>query len=231
MPEPTVPEPTVAEPTVPAPIVTVRGEARLEGPPDLATLSVTLHASGDTAAAVRTRLANGSSQIAQLVQTYDAALESSSTSGLHVAPVFGRRTPARISGYAGTFTAQLVLHDFDALSPVVLAATKLPDSQLDGPWWSLRADNPLHRQVRIAAIADARNRAADYAAAFDATLAGLVEVSDLESGFGGGGGIRAFAMAKGADDDQAIDFEPARQTVSGQVTVRFALRIGGVPER
>jgi uncharacterized protein YggE len=226
-----VAEPTVLKPTVPAPIVTVRGEAQLEGPPDLATLSITLHASGDTAAAVRTRLASGSAQIAQLVQTNAGSLETSSTSGLHVAPVFGRRTPARISGYAGTFSARLVLHDLDALSPVVLAATKLPDSQVDGPWWSLRADNPIYRQVRIAAIADARTRAADYAAAFDATLAGLVEVSDLESGFGGGGAMRAFAMAKGVDDDRAIDFEPAQQTVSGQVTVRFALRIGGVPEQ
>ena len=215
----------MTEPTRPAPLVTVRGEAQLEGPPDLATLSITLHASGDTAAAVRTRLAAGSAQIAQLVQTFAEALEGSSTSGLHVAPVFGRRTPGRISGYAGTFSAQLVLHDFDALSPVVLAATKLPDSQVDGPWWSLRTDSPLHRQVRIAAIADARTRAADYAAAFDATLAGLVEVSDLESGFGGGGGMRAFAMAKGVEDDRAIDFEPAQQTVSGQVTVRFALRL------
>jgi uncharacterized protein YggE len=223
----------VTEPTRPAPIVTVRGEAQLEGPPDLAALSITLHASGDTAAAVRSRLAAGSAEIAQLVQSFAEALESSSTSGLHVAPVFGRRTPARISGYTGTFTAQLVLHDFNALSPVVLAASKLPDSQLDGPWWSLRADSPLHRQVRIAAITDARKRAADYAAAFDATLAELVEVSDLESGFSGGGGIRAFAMAKGVDDDRAIDFEPAAQTVSGQVTVRFALRglADHVPER
>ena len=87
---------------------------------------MTLHAGGDTAAAVRTRLAAGSAQIAQLVQTFREALESSSTSGLHVAPVFTRRTPARITGYRGTFSAQLVLHDFDALSPVVLAATKLP---------------------------------------------------------------------------------------------------------
>jgi uncharacterized protein YggE len=226
----------MTEPTLPAPLVTVRGEAQLEAPPDLATLSVTLHASGDTAAAVRTRLATGSSQIAELVRAHAEALDHSSTSGLHVAPVFGRRTPARVSGYTGTLTAQLVLHDFDALSPVVLAATKLPDSQVDGPWWSLRADNPIHRQVRIAAIADARTRAADYAAAFDATLAGLVEVSDLESGFGGGGGMRAFAMAKGAEDDRAIDFEPALQSVSGQVTVRFALRVadhssGHVPER
>jgi hypothetical protein len=35
--------------------------------------------------------------------------------------------------------------------------------------------------------------------------------------------MRAFAMAKGADD-ASFEFEPAVQTVSGQVTVRFSLK-------
>jgi hypothetical protein len=51
-----------------------------------------------------------------------------------------------------------------------------------------------------------------------------VEISDLNSGLGGGAReLRAFAMAKGADD-AAFEFEPAAQSVSGQVTVRFSLR-------
>jgi uncharacterized protein YggE len=39
------------------PIVTVRGEARIEVPPDLATVSVTVHASGSSADQVRDSLA------------------------------------------------------------------------------------------------------------------------------------------------------------------------------
>jgi hypothetical protein len=35
--------------------------------------------------------------------------------------------------------------------------------------------------------------------------------------------MRAFAMGKAADD-AAFEFEPARQSVSGQVTVRFSLK-------
>jgi uncharacterized protein YggE len=99
----------------------------------------------------------------------------------------------------------------------------LSNSQLDGPWWSLRADNPMYREARIAAIADARRRADDYAAAFGTTVAGLVEVSDLNTGFNGVREMRTFAMAKGAEDTP-FEFEPATQTVSGQVTVRFSLK-------
>jgi len=212
----------MTEPAGAAPVVTVRGEAQLEGPPDLATLTLTLHASGDSAERTRGQLADGSVAVPKLLQQYEAAIERSSTSGVHVAPVFNRRTPTKIIGYQGTFTTQIVVSDFEFLSPLVLALTTLSNSQLDGPWWSLRADNPMYREARIAAIADARRCADDYAAAFGTTVAGLVEVSDLNTGFNGVPEMRTFAMAKGADDTP-FEFEPATQTVSGQVTVRFSL--------
>jgi uncharacterized protein len=87
----------------------------------------------------------------------------------------------------------------------------------------LRADNPMYREARLAAIADARQRADDYAAAFGTTVADLVEVSDLNTGFGGVREMRAFATV-GAAEDAAFEFEPATQSVSGQVTVRFSLK-------
>ena len=213
----------MSEPIGPVPLVTVRGEAQLEGPPDLVTLAITLHAAGDSAERTRSRLAQGSTAVAQLLQRFEPALERSSTSGLHVSPVFNRRSPTKITGYRGTFTSQLVVSDFESLSPLVLELSALPNSQIDGPWWSLRPENKLFRDARLAAIAEARRRADDYAAAFGTTVADLVEVSDLNAGFAGVHEIRAFAMARGGDD-AAFEFEPATQTVSGQVTVKFSLK-------
>ena len=204
----------MTEPIAPAPLVTVRGEAQLEGPPDLATVMLTLHASADSSERTRAHLAKGSTTVAELLQRF----------GVHVSPVFNRRTPTKITGYQGTFSTQIVVGDLESLSPLVLALTTLPNSQVDGPWWSLRPDNPMYREARLAAIADARKRADDYAAAFGTTVADLVEVSDLNSGFAGVREMRApFAMAKGADDAD-FEFQPAVQTVSGQVTVRFSLK-------
>ena len=213
----------MTEPIGSAPLVTVRGEAQLEGPPDLATVGLTLHASGDSPEAARSQLAEGSAKVAGLLAEFETAVERSSTSGVHVFPVFNRRTPPKITGYQGTFSTQIVVADLESLSALVLALTALPNSQLDGPWWSLRHDNAMYREARLAAIADARQRAADYAAAFGTAVADLVEVSDLNTGFGGVREMRAFAVGKGAEDD-AFEFEPAMQTVSGQVTVRFSLK-------
>jgi uncharacterized protein YggE len=213
----------MTEPIGSAPLVTVRGEAQLEGPPDLATVALTLHASGDSPEATRSQLAEGSAKVAGLLAEFETAVERSSTSGVHVYPVFDRRTPPKITGYQGTFSTQIVVADLESLSVLVLALTALPNSQLDGPWWSLRHDNAMYREARLAAIADARQRAADYAAAFGTAVADLVEVSDLNTGFGGVREMRAFAVGKGAED-AAFEFEPATQTVSGQVTVRFSLK-------
>ena len=117
---------------------------------------------------------------------------------MHVTPVFNRRTPTKITGYTGRLSTTLSVSDFEALPPLLVALTEMPDVSVDGPWWSLRRDNPMYREVRLAAIADARRRATDYAAAFGAQIADLVEISDLESGFAGGAReMRSFAMAKG----------------------------------
>ena len=206
-----------------AAIVTVRGEAQLEGPPDLAGLSCTLHASGDSAEATRGQLATGSQAVAALLQEFAGALERSSTSGLHVSPTFNHRNPTKITGYTGTFTSSLTVADFEALSPIILGLSALPDAQVDGPWWSLRRDNPLHRAVRLEAIAEARRRADDYAAAFATTVADLVEVSDLDGGSGWVSQGQARGYAESLTLDSSFSFEPEQQTVQGHVTVRFAL--------
>ena len=205
------------------PIVTVRGEAQLDVPPDLATLAFTVHSTGDSVETPRTELAKASAQIRDMLADHARAIERSSTSGLHVAPIFSRRGGTKITGYRGSFSTQIVVHDFDMLSALIFALTPLPNSQIDGPWWSLRPDNAAFRKVRLDAITDARRRADDYAAAFGASVADLVEVSDLETGFLSGREMRTFAMAKGVADEVAFELEPATQTVSGQVTVRFAL--------
>lgn len=207
------------------PVVTVLGFAELEGPPDLATLSCTVHAKADSVEAVRSQLDIASQRISGVLADVATALHRSGTTGLHVAPVFERRRSTRVDHVAGTFSTEVVVADLGQLASLVQTLTGIENARLDGPWWSLRSDNPLHREARLAAVADARSRAADYAAAFGARVVGLLEVSDV----GGGGGWlghaqdRALMGGPGGDEEPAFDFVPAVQTVSAQVTVRFTL--------
>lgn len=206
-------------------LVTVRGEAELSCPPDLATIAATVHRTGPDADRVRRGLAEASNRIRAIVEEQLAALERHSTFGLHVGPVFTGRGARRISSYRGSLSTELVVADFAALPTLIAAVSALDGAQVDGPWWSLRRTNPVYRQVRIAAIEEARQRAADYAAAFDATLGPLVEVSDLEGSLGAPRMMKtAFAMeASRGGGEPELDLEPAEQRVSAQVTVRFQL--------
>ena len=207
------------------PVVTVRGEAELNCAPDLATLTVTIHAAGADADRVRRDLAEASNRLRTIVEEHRAVLERHATSGLHVGPVFSGRGARKISGYRGGLTSELVVADFASLPGLIATISALDGAQIDGPWWSLRPGNSIHRQARVAAIDEARQRAADYAAAFDATLGSLLEVSDLDGSFSHQPRAfkASFAMDAGGGPEPELDLEPAEQRVSAQVTVRFQL--------
>lgn len=207
------------------PLVTVRGEAQLECPPDLVSFSLVVHRSGDRGDKVRAALATASEQVRALLAGFSAAVERSSTTDLHVAPVFGGRGQTKVQGYRGNFSTQVTLHDLNGLSEVVLGLSAVTESQLDGPFWRLRPGNEVYRQVRLAAIDDARQRADDYAAAFGATVVRLVGISDTEPRPFSYGQPQSAARFRstGGDEPPVFAFEPTPQTVSGQVTVQFAM--------
>ena len=207
-----------------SPVVTVRGEATREIDPELATISAAVDVTGQSAEQVTAALASGGERLAEVVARFAAAVERSTTAGLWVHPVTDRRNATKITGYRGSFGREVVVHDFGRLSDLVLALSSVPQTQISGPWWSLRLDSPVHRDVRLDAIADGRRRADDYAAAFGGRVVELLEVSDLEAGTGmpmprG----MAFAAAKAGGPEASFDFEPQLQTVTGQVTLRFAM--------
>ncbi|MFC7620343.1 SIMPL domain-containing protein [Microlunatus sp. GCM10028923] len=207
-----------------APMVTVRGEAELEVPPDLAELRITLHGSGAEAKSVYAELSRSGAGLTEVLDRYAAAIEERATVGAHVGPVFHRRSQTKITGYRGSQHTRVVVHDFEALSPLLLAVAELPNGQADGPTWSLRRDNPVFREARLAAIDDARSRAADYAAGFGGRIAELLEISDLEEGFGGARPMAMYARGGGpVSDEIELDLEPQPQRVSGRITVRFGL--------
>src|SRR4051812_21153561 len=106
------------------PVATVRGEATLSGPPELAGLSLTVHRSADSAAAVRSALAQASAEVTSAVDPHRPALETTTSSAVHVGPVFARQG-RRVTGYRGTWSTSLSVADFDALGPLVLALSAL----------------------------------------------------------------------------------------------------------
>jgi hypothetical protein len=122
------------------------------------------------------------------------------------------------------------VRDFTVLGELVSRLATLELASVAGPWWSLRPDSPVYRQVRIAAAQDATLRAREYAEAFGGRLGELIEAADAgllsSEASQPQRGPRMFAAAlRGgpAQEEPSLDLEPVMQTVSAQVEARFAM--------
>lgn len=83
------------------------------------------------------------------------------------------------------------------------------------PAWALtEATRKAHeREVRIAAIAAARERAADYAVALQGKVRGVLEVSDLGAGIA--------SAVRGSAASAGVEVTVPEITVSGRITAKF----------
>jgi uncharacterized protein YggE len=203
------------------PTIVVRGEAIREVPPEQAVFSVTVTARGRDKDQVLAHLTERAAVLRAVLDGYGEAIERRETSGVQVFPEFKRagERPAAWTGNAGT---TVTVTDFAALGEMLPRLAGLEQASIAGPWWQLRRGSTASAEVRRAAIADALDRAREYAAAVGSQIHGLVEISD-EFGGGGGGPMMARAVAFDAGGTPALELDPQVQTVQASVIVRVTI--------
>ena len=210
-----------------SPTVVVRGEAVREVPPELASFSVTVSARDKDRQTALTRLAERSAAIRAVLDSYPDAIERRETGGVHLRPEL-KRAGERVVAYTGAVTTTVIVTDFTALGEMLLHLADQDQTSVSGPWWQLRPGSRAGAEVRQAAVADALERAREYAAAVGARLDRLIEIADEGVGGGGGGGpmMRAayagFA-ASGTGEPVELDLDPQPQTVQASVQLRFGM--------
>lgn len=204
-----------------APIVSVRGEATREVPPELARFSVEVTASDAHRQAAVRRLTERVEGLRAVLDEYASAIERRETGGLHVWPETKRRGE-RVTAYRGGVTTTVTVTDFAVLGELMLRLADRDQTSVYGPWWGLRPDSPAHREARRAAVTEAIRRAEEYAEAVGAQVARLLEISDV--------GPEAQPMAPmafaGAREDGGqpqLELDPQTQTVHAQVAMRFTI--------
>lgn len=228
------PAPSSAHPphgTPDEPRLAVRGEARLEVDPEIARIAVTVSVRGTDRRTALADLTRRNTEARELIRSYGDAVEKLETGALLVTPELGRHGRGeRVRRYHGRVRLTATLGDFTALGELSTRAADLELAAVEGPWWALRPDSPVHREARQQAVREAVTRAREYAEALGAELAAVVEVADegaehpetwmateAARGFGGR------ALAADAEAAPALDLEPQRQTVYARVNARFTM--------
>jgi uncharacterized protein YggE len=204
------------------PLVSVRGEATREVPPELAVFSVTVSARGKDRQATLTRVAERAAAQRVLLDGYAEAIERRETGRVEVYPEV-KGNAERVSAYHGNVTTTVVVTDFSALGELLLRLGNQDQTAISGPWWQLRPGSTAGAEVRQAAVAEALSRAREYAEAVGARLDRLVEIRDD----GDGGGVvpvmRAAFRGAAPEVNATLEIDPQPQTVHAAVIVRATI--------
>ncbi|MET9552715.1 SIMPL domain-containing protein [Streptomyces sp. NPDC006645] len=213
------------------PRVAVRGEARLEFDPEIATIDISVGARGTDRRTALEDLTRRNNDVLSLVKSYGDAVEKLVTGSFSINPELTRHGRGeRVRAYHGRVNITAQLTDFTALGELTTRLADLDLTTVNGPWWALRPGSPAHGEARRQAVREAVQRAREYAAALGSNLAALVELADIGAENAAPFATRApaYAMSYGGSAEAAgappaLDLEPQRQTVYAQVNARFTM--------
>jgi uncharacterized protein len=214
------------------PLLSVRGEVTLEVPPEIVELMITLGVRDSKRERALELLSKRSEQCLTLLRSYGDAVEKIETGGVAVHPELGFFSrKEKVRAYHGQVRVKVTIRGFEVLGDLIARVSDQDMTALEGPWWKLRHDSPVHRRVRQEAARDAVVRAREYAEAVGARLLGLVELADEgltteAPAPRGHAAPAAGAVARARSTASApapIDVEPQSQVVRARVEARFTI--------
>lgn len=202
--------------------LTVTGEGATEIAPDMATLSVGITTTADTAAEALS--ANSTSLDAVLTRLKEAGVEAKDlqTSNLSVTPNWSGYDSAsgqKITGYTAMNIVTVKLRKLDGLGAVLDAAVQDGANTLNGLTFGLQNPRPAMDAAREAAVADAKAKAELYAAAAGLKLGKIDEITETQ-GYGVG---PAPMYRDAAPSAAAVPVEAGQLSMQATVTVVYEL--------
>ncbi|MEU6667363.1 SIMPL domain-containing protein [Streptomyces sp. NPDC046727] len=217
--------------TADAPLLVVRGEAAFDVEPELARIAVTVSARGRDRRATLDDLTRRNTLALDLVRSYGDAVAHLSTGAVSITPELSDHGRGeRVRSHHGRVQCGAELTDFTILGELTARLADLEMTRIDGPWWSLRPDSPVHAEARRRAVGDALQRAREYAEALGTSIAALLELADtgVERPHPARAPVeRGMRRAAFADQDQPaepLDLEVPRLRISAQVSAQFSMR-------
>ena len=207
--------------TPPAPgMITVTGDGSVTVVPDLATVSLGVMTIGATAGEA---LSANSAQVQAVMDRLTAAgidAKDIQTSNLSLNPNYmnndGSQAP-QIQNYTASNMVTVIVRKLDTTGTVLDAAVKDGANTLNGLTFGLADQRPSQDKARVAAVADAKAKAALLAEAAGVKLGTIVSITE---GGNSGGPVPMFRMAA---DSTAVPVSGGTLDISASVTMVWAL--------
>lgn len=201
--------------------ITMSGTGTVKGPPDMADISAGVTTEAPTTAALAANTA-AMNRVFAALEKQGIARRNIQTSNFNVSPNYGSRTPnetPRLLGYRVGNQVHVVLEDVTKVGAALDALVAAGANQMNGLNFSIKDPAPLLAKARTEAVADARLRAQQYAAAAGVTLGQILSISES----GGAEPPRPMyrVMAMAAD---SVPVAAGEESVSASVTLVWEIR-------
>lgn len=202
--------------------ITVNGHGTVSVVPDTADLSTGVQAQAATATEALDTVGTSSQALIDTLRAVGVAEDDIQTSGLNLWPTFGN-DGQRITGYQASTSVTATVRDVTKVGEVVDALKGLVGEQLTLSGITFSYDDPeaVLAEARAAAIANAKVRAEQYAAAAGADVGDIVRIVE-------GNVSDPIVFARSAAPEMAADSSmavaPGSQDLAADVTVVFAMQ-------
>ena len=203
--------------------ITVTGTGQVAAVPDMATITLGVQVRGDTAAAA---LAANSERLAVVLARLKAtgiADRDLQTSGLSLGPQLDYSRdgqPPRVVGYEASNMLTVRVRDLAMLGTVLDQAVGDGANTMHGLSLGLAEPQAAQDAARVAAVQDARRKAAMMAEAAGVALGAVLEMSESQ----GGGPQPYFRGAPMAMEAAAVPVEGGEVSLSVQVSITWEIK-------
>lgn len=212
----------------PAHTISVRGEARISLPPELAAIDLGVTNQGDTAAKA---LADNAAKMAKVIAAIRAQgirTDAIKTAAFQIQPRYAKRTSGDyddealrpIVGYAVSNRVAVTLDKLGSVSKVIDAAVAAGANSADSVTFSLKNPERALDAARAEAVKAARHKAEILAAAAGATLGRAIAIADDQAAPRYGNEETVFVTAKRV----ATPIEPGEISLTVTVGVVYELQ-------
>jgi uncharacterized protein YggE len=202
--------------------ITMSGTGTVKGPPDMADISAGVTTEAPTAAAALAANTAAMNKVFAALEKQGIARRNIQTSNFSVSPNYGSRTPnepPRLLGYRVSNQVHVILDDVTKVGAALDALVSAGANQMNGLNFAIKEPAPLLAKARAEAVADARLRAQQYAAAAGVTLGAVQSISE-----GGAEPPRPMYRMMAMAADSSVPVATGEESVTANVTLVWEIR-------
>lgn len=203
--------------------ITVTASASVSAQPDIARVVSGVQSEADTARAALDENTKAMTNLIDGLKSLGIDPKDIQTRNFSINPRYQHNrdgTPPTVTGYQVTNEVSVVIRDLKSVGNILDKMVALGANQMRGLSFEVSKAETLADEARVAAVANARRRAALVAKSAGAELAEVVEIRE---GGGASDGPRPMFEATRAAASP-VPIESGEQSLSASVTVTWALK-------